>query len=367
MKILFLAHSSIIEGSGRALINILKGLQTYGVEVNVVLPNKKGDLNVSLHQLNIDCFYIPLTTTVYPPLKSRRDILLYLPRLFRLIIKNSISYWKLLALTKKISPDIIHTNTGVVNTGSQIALRTHIPHIWHIREYQELNFGWIPFPTKKNFHRRLHQSNNHLIAITKDVFSHYKMSEKDRVIYDGVISVGQIPVIKEKQKYFLFVGRLEEAKGIEEAIEAFILFAGEFSDYQFLIAASGYPEYTARIKEKVNKTGLSTRIQFLGYRTDVNELMSQATALILSSRFEGFGFVTTEAMYNGCLVIGKNTAGTKEQFDNGLEYCGREIGLRYSTKQDLINMMTALCKNGIEYYTHTIQDAQKNSYKSVFS
>lgn len=57
--------------------------------------------------------------------------------------------------------------------------------------------------------------------------------------------------------------------------------------------------------------------------------MSKAQALIVASRFEGFGFITTEAMWNDCLVIGKNIAGTKEQFDNGVAETGHEIGLRF--------------------------------------
>lgn len=45
--------------------------------------------------------------------------------------------------------------------------------------------------------------------------------------------------------------------------------------------------------------------------------MNRATALIVPSPFEAFGLITAEAMFNKCLVIGKDTAGTKEQFDNG--------------------------------------------------
>jgi glycosyltransferase involved in cell wall biosynthesis len=38
--------------------------------------------------------------------------------------------------------------------------------------------------------------------------------------------------------------------------------------------------------------------------------MAHATALIVSSYHEGFGFITVEAMFNGCLVIGNNKGGT---------------------------------------------------------
>ena len=61
--------------------------------------------------------------------------------------------------------------------------------------------------------------------------------------------------------------------------------------------------------------------------------------MVVASRFEGFGFITAEAMLNGCPVIGKNTGGTKEQFDNGRELMQAEIALRYSSRQDLTEAM----------------------------
>lgn len=63
--------------------------------------------------------------------------------------------------------------------------------------------------------------------------------------------------------------------------------------------------------------------------------MAEASAIIISSQSEGFGRVMAEAMYNGCLVDGKNAAGIKEQFDNGLQFCDQEIGIRYSDYGDL--------------------------------
>jgi len=47
-------------------------------------------------------------------------------------------------------------------------------------------------------------------------------------------------------------------------------------------------------------------------RDDVYAIMSRATALIVPSHFEGFGRITAEAMFNGCLVAGYNSAGTRE-------------------------------------------------------
>ena len=85
-------------------------------------------------------------------------------------------------------------------------------------------------------------------------------------------------------------------------------------------------------------------VKFLGRRNDVYELMAQSEMLIVPSIFEGFGFITAEGMANGCVVLGRNTAGTKEQFDVGLKMTGREIGFRFTTEADLVQCMEKVSK-----------------------
>jgi glycosyltransferase involved in cell wall biosynthesis len=113
------------------------------------------------------------------------------------------------------------------------------------------------------------------------------------------------------------------------------------------------------LKQIIRSSSYADQIKFLGYRTDVYELMLNAIALVVPSKFEGFGFITAEAMFNGCLVIGKNTAGTKEQFDNGLEIKGEEIGIRYNTVEELSQVMLSICRDGIGFYYETIKKAQE--------
>ena len=60
--------------------------------------------------------------------------------------------------------------------------------------------------------------------------------------------------------------------------------------------------------------------------------MAKAKALIVNSRFEGFGRMTAEACFNNCIVIGRNTGGTKEI----LEKTG---GLLFSTEEEMLGRM----------------------------
>ena len=68
-------------------------------------------------------------------------------------------------------------------------------------------------------------------------------------------------------------------------------------------------------------------------------LYRRAKAIVIPSKYEGFGRCMPEAMSNGCIVIGHNTGGTKEQFDNGLSLTGTEIGYRYDNEDQLVNAL----------------------------
>ena len=44
-------------------------------------------------------------------------------------------------------------------------------------------------------------------------------------------------------------------------------------------------------------------------------------------------------MLSGCITIGRNTAGTKEQYDNGLQLTGEEIGFRFNNIDELVHCL----------------------------
>jgi glycosyltransferase involved in cell wall biosynthesis len=259
-------------------------------------------------------------------------------------------------------PDIIHTNVGVIHTGHFVSKKIKIPHVWHLREYQDLHYGWSYYPSKRKFLKLLSDVNNFPIAITKGIFDHHKLelNQNSRVIYDGVFSEKVVPEIKSKKlNYFLFVGSVLKSKGIEDAINAYIQIHKELGNVEFWIVGDGNIEYVESLRNKVEKFKLSNKIKFLGYQKEVFEIMSDALALIVPSEYEGFGFITAEAMYNGCIVIGKNTAGTKEQFDNGKSHTGSEIGMRYDKNEELSNLMRIIYENGISNFKNTVLAAQK--------
>lgn len=94
---------------------------------------------------------------------------------------------------------------------------------------------------------------------------------------------------------------------------------------------------------------LTPYVEFLGPRDDVPQLMSGALALVVASRTEGFGLTAVEAMSQGCVVIGHDTTGMKEQFDNGKALTGDEIGLRYRNISELVHSLELVSAENADF------------------
>lgn len=63
--------------------------------------------------------------------------------------------------------------------------------------------------------------------------------------------------------------------------------------------------------------GIEDRVQFLGYRSDVPDLLAQSDIFVLSTHYEGFPIATVEAMRAGLPIIASDVGGVSEQVRSG--------------------------------------------------
>ena len=136
-------------------------------------------------------------------------------------------------------------------------------------------------------------------------------------IYDGVRDLRDKVDTDTPENYFIFAGFLFAGKGLDELLEAYKTYTtnGGKNLLYILGSVDESKPYHKHVTQFVKDNNLEG-VRLLGFRNDVDELMSKSSAVIVPSRFEAFGRVACEAMFNKTLVIGKDTAGTKEQFDN---------------------------------------------------
>ena len=212
MKILYVLSSTAFQGgSTKAFISMLNGLQERGIQISVVCPSVKGKGNTSfitnMNSKGITVHVIPYRTNTYPQKRTWKDLVLFLPKLLYHFYLNDKAFKSLLKICSEERFDIVHTNVSVINIGYRVALKLQIPHIYHIREYQDLDFGMKIIPSKENFINKLLLCYS--ICITRDIQKHFHLESysRSKVIYDGVKPMNAIRFIEEKGEYFLFVGR----------------------------------------------------------------------------------------------------------------------------------------------------------------
>lgn len=355
MNIAYILNSTAATGGAtKAFLNMLDGLMPEGVKPFVVVPDKDG-VYEELQRRQIATLVVTYRSSAYPPLQTLRQFFLFLPKLAARLIVNRKATSALATWLKEKQIDIVHSNTGVVRIGFDAAQRAGIPHIYHIREYRDKDFNLHYFPSSRAFYRQLDKPDSYSICITKDIQHYHRQSEKtscSRVIYDGVFpSLPSIPVASSKN-YFLFAGRIQPAKGVDFLLEAYKIYAEKSTRPLPLKIAGGYgnDDYSQKQLTFVKANGLSELVAFLGDCKDITALMREARALIVSSPFEGFGFCMPEAQQQGCLVIARNTSGTKEQLDNALQMTDQEIALRYLSVEELAAWLTKVAKEPQEQF-----------------
>jgi len=361
-----------MHGATISFIEMIKGLKVLGIEPIVVYPDYSNNIYIIniIKNSSIKCFHCPIVASWYRPFPifswNLKNLLRKLKELYNLHKMNRLkkkSFNELCKIVEKEKPSIIHTNVGVLHEGLAVAKKMKIPHIWHLREYQDLDFGNRPFPSKRNFIKKLTKS--YVITITKDIQKHFNLENypKAKTIYNAILSKSSMVYLPKKEKFFLCASRVSPEKGHYEVIEVFAEFCKKYCDYKLIIAGFGDANYINICKELMRKLNVTSNVEFVGYKNEgkLSELMKNATALIVNSKFEGFGRMTAEALFYGCLVIGKNTGGTKEI----IEQTGG--GFLYNDVTDLGKYMEEMLSLvGTMGYKEKIYNAQEQIVK-IFS
>jgi len=104
--------------------------------------------------------------------------------------------------------------------------------------------------------------------------------------------------------------RLNRMKGVQYFLDAAVVLAARFPDVCFLVAGDGGSR--KELEEHARRLGLGRRIVFTGFRTDVPDLLSEATISVLPSLSEGTSNTLLESMAAGVAVIATRVGGNIE-------------------------------------------------------
>lgn len=120
-------------------------------------------------------------------------------------------------------------------------------------------------------------------------------------------------------------GRVIWWKGTLEFVTGFARVAADVPELHALIvgdASDGAEEYERAVHRAVEEYGLSERVTFTGFRSDVADLMRLCDILVHSSVApEPFGMVIVEGMATGNAVIAADAGGPLEIIEDGVNGC----------------------------------------------
>lgn len=196
---------------------------------------------------------------------------------------------------KKIKPDIIH---GHLIKGEDIA--KVLGHMLKVPVVTTSHDALI-YPGWKT--KRLNKYVSKAVAVSKFVAKHLQSAYGIKVENIEVIpNAIETELFKKGEKkfdvkkpIFIYVGRLLESKGIEDAIKGLAQLRDDYPDMNFLIYGKEvYVSYLKYLKKLVAENGWDF-VRFMGRTDDVPRALSNGDIFVLPSQSEGFAISVLEA------------------------------------------------------------------------
>ncbi|KYC64649.1 glycosyltransferase family 4 protein [Heyndrickxia coagulans] len=325
MNILYISHEKDLNGASLSLLGLIDELIKDN-KIYVLTPYKNGAFVEELKKRDLKIVktkyfrWTTINTDNYLIM-----VLSWIISLFASYILNYIAAIKLKFILEKYNIEIIHSNVSVLNIGCILSKICHIPHVQHIREFVEEDFGWRFVPSKKVATKIISSHSSAVIAVSKAIankYENYIESDKITVVYNGIstkFAYLKTKLSEIKGANLLLTGRLSEAKGQKEAVLALakVIKEKKNTNINLHFAGKGDNKYEEELRKLIVDLGLEGNVFFLGNVKDMYLIRKSMDIELVCSRAEAFGRVTVEAMLCSLPVIGANTGGTTELIKNG--------------------------------------------------
>ena len=132
---------------------------------------------------------------------------------------------------------------------------------------------------------------------------------------DEVVVDKTLKKLKEDGFYLVGnVGRFAEQKGMEYFIKSYPLIKKKTDRIKYILIGDGVDR--EKLESLVNQLGIQEEVIFLGFRRDVQNVLSQVDLLVLSSLWEGLPLTPIEGFSVGKTVVATAVDGTVEVVDD---------------------------------------------------
>lgn len=266
----------------------------------------------------------------------------------RLVFTELLPYARRLArFCEKVDAKVIHFNTprGITMTGASAAM-SGLPAALHVRG--------VPLGLHRAYWITSQMLADSLILVAEALrqYVHPSALPRTRVVYNGVVVPPAVPKersrlalvkalrargisIPDESTIFACVSSPTPFKGLHHLADAAAAATARGLDATFLCAGAGNGDhYESWLRERIERSGISSRLHLLGFYEDVAGLLAGADALVLPSveserlqleegvvthvrGTEGLPRAILESFAVGTPVIATSVAGVREQVEDG--------------------------------------------------
>lgn len=305
---------------------------------------------------------------------------------------NLTAYKEIVTFIKKENIDYIHCNTPTGGILGRLAgKKCHVKKVI----YQAHGFHFYKGAPKKNWlvyypvEKWLAHYTDALITINSEDFelakTKLKLRKNGKVYYvPGVgIDTAQYNLsakareekrmklkLREDDVALISMGDLIERKNYDTAIRA--IAATKNSALQYFICGKGPEE--ENLKKLAESLGVSEQIHFLGFHSDIKELLSAADIFLFTTKQEGLPRSMMEAMASGLPCIASRIRGNTDLLDgiDGGYLCDTTDVSAYAKALNLLakekTLRETMGKNNLitiqKFSTETINEEVKAIYES---
>ena len=304
MRILHVDTERTWRGGEQQMCYLAQGLASHGHDCHVVV-RPKSECETRARSLGLDVH----------PLAIRGDI-------------APLAARRLAKLADKLEADILHAHTSRAHLACVMAKglsRRDLRTVVHRRV--DFSIHKLPFGLSGLKYRR---GVDHYIAVTaavKDVMIRDGLdAEKITVIHSGTAlsrfeEIESAPGLRgdlgipNGARVVGNVGFLVGHKDHDNLLNAAAIVLKDFPDAFFVIIGEG--ELRTQLEAKAGALGISDRVSFPGFRSDVPQCLVEFEVFCLSSWGEGIGGVILEAMASHVPVVTTSAGGIAEVVQTG--------------------------------------------------
>ena len=138
---------------------------------------------------------------------------------------------------------------------------------------------------------------------------------KSTVIHNALTLTSDVKT-NPAQKQFLMTGSLIRQKGVDTLLKAFQLFCEHNTEWKLIIAGEGKDRN--ELIKKIWQYKIQERVHMIGFTSNIKDYFLSSSVYLMSSRFEGWGLVVTEAFEMGLPVVAFNITPMDIIIDTGV-------------------------------------------------